>query len=106
MLLHACKGEEDIYQLMLLLLTGVKDDVLVALLLGAGADEELWAHTLYFFHLTPAGVVILQGQAVELVSWVVADGIKGDIVVFLPPLREKTHVENAAIYWVPFDVEP
>lgn len=72
-------------QVLLLQLTGVKEDFLIALIVIAGADEELWAHALSFFHLTLAVVVILQDQAVQLVSRVVADCIKGDIVIFLPP---------------------
>ena len=65
--------------------------MLVALVLGAGADEELGAHALPFFHLTLAVVVILQDQAVQLLSAVVADCFKGDVVIVPPPWKEKTH---------------
>lgn len=75
-------------------LTRVEEDVLVALVLGAGADEELWAHALSLFHFTLAVVVIVQDQAVQLLSWVMADCIKGDVVILLPPWKEKTGTEK------------
>lgn len=80
--------------------------MLIALILRAGTDEELRAHVLYFFHLTLAVVVILQDQAIQLLSWVVADCLKGFIAVFLPPWKEKTHIENTDIYWIKFDLWP
>jgi len=70
-------------------LTCLKKDLLIALILVTGADEELRAHALSLFHFTLAAVVILQEQAVQFLSRVVAHGIKGDIVVFLPPWKEK-----------------
>jgi len=63
--------------------------VLVALVLGAGTDEEQQAHALDFFHLTLAVVVILQDQAVQLLGSVVADCIDGKIVIFPPPLERE-----------------
>lgn len=65
--------------------------MLVALILRAGADKELGAQALSFFHLTLAVVVILQDKAVQLLSAVVAECFKGDIVIFPPPWKEKTH---------------
>lgn len=84
---------------MCLKLTGVEEDVLVALVLRAGADKELGAHALPLLHLTLAVVVILQDQAVQLVESVVADCVDGEIVALLPPGKEKKHTGNTAIYW-------
>lgn len=61
----------------------------VALILGAGTDEELQAHAPFLFHGTLAVVVIVQDQAVQLLSRVVAHRIKGDVVIFLPPCTGK-----------------
>lgn len=66
-------------------LTGVKEYVFVALVLRAGADEELRAHSLDFFHFALAVVVIIQNHAVQLVSRVVADSVEGDVGILLPP---------------------
>lgn len=66
-------------------LTGVKEYVFIALVLWAGADKELRAHSLDFFHFTLAVVVIIQNHSVQLVSGVVADGVKGDVGIRLPP---------------------
>lgn len=68
--------------------TGGEEDVFVALVLGAGADEKLRAHARHLFHLALAVVVILQGQAVQPLSRVVAHRIKGGVVGRLPPCRE------------------
>lgn len=70
-------------------LTGVEEDVRVALVLGAGADEELGAHAFPLLHLTLGVVVIIQDQAVQLLSRVVANCLKGDIAIHLPPAGRK-----------------
>lgn len=70
-------------------LTGVEEYVLVALVLRAGADEELRARPLDFFHLALAVVVVVQQHPVQRVSGVVAHGVKGDVGVRLPPRRVK-----------------
>lgn len=68
--------------------------MVIAFLLRAGTDKELRAHALSFFHLTLPVVVILQDQAVHLLIWVVAECIKGDVVIFLPPWKEKTQIDK------------
>lgn len=78
--------------------------MLVALVLRAGTHEQLRAHGLSFFHLTLAVVVILQDHVVQLLSRVVADGIKGDVVIFLPPWKKKARRESTAIYLGTFDI--
>lgn len=65
--------------------TGSEEDVFVALVLGARADKELRAHAHHLFHLALAVVEILQGQAVQPLSRVVAHCIKGGVVGRLPP---------------------
>lgn len=66
-------------------LTGVKEYVFIALVLRAGTDKELRAHSLDFFHFTLAVAVIIQSHSVQLVSRVVADGVKGHVSIRLPP---------------------
>lgn len=65
--------------------TGGEEDVLVALVLRTRADKELRAHAHHLFHLALAAVVILQGQAVQPLSRVVANRIKGGVDGRLPP---------------------
>lgn len=65
--------------------------MLIALVFRAGTDKELRAHAFPFFHFTLAVVVILQDQSIQLMSWVVAHCIKGDVVISLPPWKEKAH---------------
>lgn len=79
---EACDGEPA-------RLTGVENYVFVALVHGAGADEELRAHPLDFLHLTLAVVVIVQGHSVQLVSRVVAEGVKGHVGIRLPPYKAR-----------------
>lgn len=69
---------------------GGEEKVVVALLLGAGADEELGAHVIPLPHLTLAVVIVLQHQTMQLMGWVVASRVYGDIVVFLPPGNKTT----------------
>lgn len=64
--------------------------MVVALILGAGADEELGAHVIPLPHLTLAVVIVLQHQTMQLMGWVVAYRVYGDIVVFLPPGNKTT----------------
>lgn len=71
--------------------TGSEKDVFVALVLRARADKELRAHAHHLFHLTLAVVVVLQGQAVQPLSRVVAHRIKGGVVGRLPPCGEGEH---------------
>lgn len=70
-------------------LTGVKEYVFIALVLWAGTDKELRAHSFDFFHFTLAVVVIIQNHSVQLVSRVVADGVKGDVGIRLPPYEAR-----------------
>lgn len=61
----------------------------VALVLRAGTHKELRTHSLFLLHGTLAVVVIIQDQAIQFLSWVVAHRIKGDVVIFLPPCKEE-----------------
>lgn len=70
-------------------LTGVKEYEIIALVLWAGTDKELGAHSLDFFHLTLAVVVIIQNQPVQIVSRVVADCVEGDVGIRLPPYKAR-----------------
>lgn len=64
--------------------------MVVALVLGARADEELGAHAIPLPHLTLAVVIVLQHQTMQLMGWVVAYRVYGDVVVFLPPGNKTT----------------
>lgn len=74
-------------------LTRGEKDLQVALLPRAGTDEEVGVPARNRRHLALTVFVILQSQAVELMSGVVAQRLHGDVVVFLPPEER----ENAAL---------
>lgn len=68
--------------------------MVVALILGAGADEELGAHAVPLPHLTLAVVIVLQHQTMQLMGWVVAYRVYGDVVNFLSPGNKTTGAIN------------
>lgn len=74
-------------------LTCGEKDVHVALFLRAGTDEEVGVHAGNRFHLASFAFVIVQSQAVEFLSRVMAQRLQSNVVIFLPPKKWKTQLQ-------------